>query len=237
MEALVGIDGTGVILPEGDLPVAPGRHVLDGNGRRPTPALQSQRVLPDGAGRSPPGRHLQVRPVVAILGLAAGVASPAADVALVGGDTADVMVEPGTDLAKRDALWWAGLSLVILAPALDLPVATEAARVGLAGRHLHEGRGTAGGWRIGLAVVVGAPAQDGAAHGLDAADVISAAAQLSEGLVFGRRGDVPPAADLTVDADGAGVGVARGHLGVDAGRGLRLAVAVVPETADRPGLG
>ena len=156
--------------------------------------------------------------------------------ALLGGDAADVVVEPGTDLAKRDALGWAGLSLVILAPALDLAVATEAARVGLAGRHLHEGRGTAG-WWIGLAVVVGAPAQDGAAHGLDAADVISAAAQLSEGLVFGRRGDVPPAADLAVDADGAGVGVARGHLGVDAGRGLRLAVAVVPETADRPGLG
>ena len=66
MEALVGIDGTGVILPEGDLPVAPGRHVLDGNGRRPAPALQPQRVLPDGAGRSPPGRHLQVRSVVAM---------------------------------------------------------------------------------------------------------------------------------------------------------------------------
>jgi len=229
VETPVHVDGARVILPEGDLLVASGRHILCRNWRRPTPAHQTQRILSDGTSRPPPGRHLKVRAVVTILGLTARVAPPASNAALVGGDAADVVVESGADLAELDALGWAGLSLVVFAPANGRAVPTQPARVGLAGRHLNEGTGPRS---VGLTVMVGPPAQDVAPGGLDAADVVPAAADLNEGLVFRRRGDPPPARDGTGGSHGTAVGSTGGYLLEDAGRGIGLAVGIVAEAAD-----
>ena len=106
----------------------------------------------------------------------------------------------------------------------------EAARIGLAGRYLNEGTRPGGGW-IRFAVVVRSPAQDVATGGLDATDVIPTAAELNEGLVFGRRGNVAPARDGTGGSQRAAVGGAGGDLIEDARGGVGLALIVVAPAA------
>ena len=117
VETLVHVDGAGVVPPKGDLLVASGRHVFGGDWRRSTPAHNAQRILSNGAGRTASGRYLEVRTIVPILGLATGIMTPATNVALFGGDAADVVVKACTDLAKFHIVGWTRLSLVILAPA------------------------------------------------------------------------------------------------------------------------
>ena len=230
VETLVHVDGAGVVPPKGDLLVASGRHVFGGDWRRPTPAHNAQRIFSDGTGCSASGRYLEVRTIVPILGLTTGIMTPATNVALFCGDAANVVVNAGTNLAKLDTIGWTGLSLVILAPAHCLAIAMETARVGLSGRYLNKGTGISG--RVRLGVVVRTPTKDAAADGLDATDVISPAAELNEGLVFGRRGDAAPARNGTGGSHGAAVGGTGGDLLEDAKGGVRLALLVVTKTAD-----
>lgn len=230
METLVHVDGAGVVPPKGDLLVASGRHVFGGDWRRSTPAHNAQRILSDGTGRSASGRYLEVRTIVLILGLTTGIMTPATNVALFGGDAANVVVNAGTDLAKLDTIGWTGLSLVILAPAHGLAIAIETARVGLSGRYLNKGTGISG--RVRLGVVVRTPTKDAAADGLDATYVISTATKLNEGLVFGRRGDAAPARNGTGGSHRAAVGGTGGYLLKDSGGGVRLALLIVSKAAD-----
>lgn len=193
VETLVHVDGAGVVPPKGDLLVASGRHVFGRDRRRSTPAHNAQRILSNGTGRTASGRYLEVGTIVPILGLTTGIVPPATNVALFGGDAANVVVKASTDLPKLDTVGCMSLSLVILAPAHCRAISMETARVGLSGRYLNKGTGTStSGW-VRLRVVVRTPAQDVATDGLDATDVISTATELNEGLVFGRRGDVAPA--------------------------------------------
>lgn len=230
VETLVHVDSAGVVPPKGDLLVASGRHVFGRDRRRSTPAHNAQRILSNGTGRSASGRYLQVRTIVPILGLATGIVTPASNVALFGGDAADVVVNSGTDLAKLDTVGWTGLSMVILSPAHCLAIATETARVGLSGRYLNKGTGISGWVRLG--VVVRPPTKDITTDGLDATDVISTATELNEGLVFGRRGDVAPARYGTGGSHGAAVGGTGGDLLEDARGSVGLALLVVAEAAN-----
>lgn len=232
VKTLVHVDGAGVVPPKGDLLVASVRHVFGGDWRRSTPAHNAQRILSNGAGRTASGRYLEVRTIVPILGLTTGIMTPATNVALFGGDAANVVVNAGTDLAKLDTVGWTGLSLVILAPAHGLAISMETARVGLSGRYLNKGTGISG--RVRLGVVVRTPTKDAAADGLDATDVISAATELNEGLVFGRRGDVAPARHGTGGSQGATVGGTGGYLLKDSEGGVRLALFVVTKATDGP---
>ena len=232
VETLVHVDGAGVVPPKGDLLVASGRHVFGRDRRRSTPAHNAQRILSNGTGRTASGRYLEVRTIVPILGLTTGIVPPATNVALFGGDAANVVVKASTDLPKLDTVGCMSLSLVILAPAHCRAISMETARVGLSGRYLNKGTGTSTSGRVRLGVVVRPPAQDVATDGLDATDVISTATELNEGLVFGRRGDVAPARHGTGGSHSATMGGTGGNLLEDAGGGVGLTLLVVTEAAD-----
>ena len=232
VETLVHVDGAGVVPTKGDLLVASGRHVCGRDRRGSTPAHNAQRILSNGTGGTASGRYLEVRTIVPILGLTTGIVPPATNVALFGGDAANVVVKASTDLAKLGTVGWTGLSLVIIAPAHRRAISMKTARVGLSGRYLNKGTGTASG-RVRLRVVVRTPAQDVATDGLDATDVISTATELNEGLVVGRRGDVAPARHGTGGSHGATVGGTGGDLLKDAGGSVGLALLIVTEAANR----